>query len=450
MTGLLDLPPEVLREVYDWLRVIEQQAVHGRTYRRWQAAGETPPFTWQFNSNALRPYTQAYRFHHVPISSRGGLLQFATTVARTPVLGAAVRTLEVWISPAQDDEPVPGLPDALVETWRSLSQLKILVVRGFSVALDSLGRAFEQGVALAALESIVVTCARPGWANPYSLDHWGPIVQGAPRLVKLRIELDYTFDEAASVPPVASVAGLPFISNLSALDLPDALSAHQGAIANLANSFQSLTEVALEAETGAVPACIIGALSLPALRALSVSWLYLKRDVAASAVTSLDFRHLSRLEHVNLPSGDCLPRLSLLFPPATCSLVIGCDNSVPIAALARLVTPGTGSHHPNLRHIHIDLPFASDWGSEIEHLGLDDLVARKPVRAQAMGWTEAVSAQGIEDLIRVAGQVGVKLTGTLRAALRFDEAVRLTEARGMSDRENERSGGRALKGDATQ
>ena len=67
-----------------------------------------------------------------------------------------------------------------------------------------------------------------------------------------------------------------------------------------------------------------------------------------------------------------------------------------------------------------------------------------------MGWTEAVSAQGIEDLIRVAEQVGVKLTGTLRAALRFDEAVRLTEARGMSDRENERSGGRALKGDATQ
>ena len=423
MARLLDLPPEVIGKIYDWLRAIEQPT-------RYDV--RNPLYTWQFNSNALRPYTQAYRFRHVVLNNRRALEQFAASVTRSPALGAAVRTLiaVVRIAPGEEGEPIAGLVETLAVMWRSLGGVRFVRIRMFRVGIESLLVAVERGLELPLLEEMEAICTQDDWGdwdNPYDVPTWRTIVEAAPRLANLKIYLSFQGPgpDGLTAPPV--VPGAPFRSNLKQLDVYDYPAAHEPAMTNLINSFPDLRSLVLNSEMQTTQLTTLPLLRLANLRELNWEWLGV--DEGATPIARLDVRHFAALERVTLAVQPCLPSFHFALPPATTRLTVEIDNEVPLAALTSLVTPGSKHFHPNLTHIKLHLPYAYDRGAQIENLSLEEMVENEMDAAFAMDWTEAVSREGLEELIRAAGERGVELTGTCTAALRVEEAARVRAER---------------------
>jgi len=235
MANLLDLPPELLAKIYDWLRLIEDVSR-----------------TWQFNSRALRPYTQSYRFNDVSIHQRRRLEQFARVVVRSPALGAAVRRAVVMIVPPREkdeDQPAVGLEETLVTMWHSLSQVRSVVIRTFRFGLDELLVAIGQGLELAKLESVELLFERDSSTSPYDLERWRTLVEAAPSLREVAIIINYRDDGSDGLAPVAGVPGPAFRSALTAMEVFAFPVPHEPALASLINAFPTLESLVLSSET---------------------------------------------------------------------------------------------------------------------------------------------------------------------------------------------------------
>ena len=416
MVRLLDLPPELIHAIYDWLRLIEHASP--------ELLG-VPRRTWQPTSRALRPYTQAYYFADVHVRRRRQLEQFASAVARSPALGAAVQSLEVRISPRREpdeDKPAVGFEDTLVEMWHSLKLVRSVAIRTLKFGLDELLVAVGQGLALARLEAVSLCVECDGWANLYDLEKWRTLVQAAPNLRYLYLTFDYPEGGLDGLDSAAGTAVPVFRSAVTAMEVYAFPFPHEAALASLINALPDLESLALSPETQTVRLGTVPLLRLANLRELKYRWL--DTDEAVTSIASFDVRHLAALEHVTFSSGPCMPAFYFAFPPATTRLTIEVDNEVPLAALTSLITPGTRHFHPNLRQIKLHLPFSQDFKDELEHLTFEEMVAYEMDTSCEMHWTEAVSRAGLEELIRVAQVRGVELTGNCRAAFRVEEVAK--------------------------
>lgn len=109
MAGLLDLPHDVLANIYDWLRLIEGAVVKTDPPPIEYLFG--PPRTHAFTSHALARYTQGYLYHTVELRDGAAFAKFARTVARSPALGGMVRRLEFGAALSWD---APGRASARV------------------------------------------------------------------------------------------------------------------------------------------------------------------------------------------------------------------------------------------------------------------------------------------------------------------------------------------------
>ncbi len=419
------MPPEVLYNIYDWLRLIEQDAfVEG--YRK---RSDPFPFTYAFNSKALLPYTQAYRYHHTSITSVKNFVGFARHVQRTPAVGPYVRLLRL------SSPPVPGSDatastltiaqrGSLVTAWPCLHQLRTLILEGMEDAVTSFMAAAEGGLKLPMLKTLAIVSAFGDGTSAWDPAKWAKALEAAPRLEVLDIHLvqDEAMDGPVNIPaaPVGSTA--PLATRLRSLTLSGFPASHALAVANLANAFPSVAYLRLYADTVIDQPRIVQALCLPALRSLDYEWL-VEHEMQCEPLRQLDVRHLARLEEFVLSCSVCAPELRLQLPPSTRLIKCPLPSMIPLAALTELVQPGP-LKLPNLAQITLDLPFGNRTPFPTGHTA--DEMAEWKLEEQYYDlpqWTEEVSRAGLTRLLRVARRHGVEVAGTATAAFDFEKAV---------------------------
>jgi len=427
MAQLLDLPAEVLHNIYDWLRLIEFSDKH------WSQTRNAPPgrFSWQFNSNALQPYTQAYRFHTVVISKYTSWQQFALAIQESPWLGGAVRNLvldgtsyRLYMRPSgeQDGVPVGG------DVWERMKQVRSIKIWSFDRGFDGLVGAAEGGLELPFLRSLELGPSFPGGANPYELGTWRTLLDAAPALQQLHVSFNpgELGNPTAWVVPLA--APVPLRTRLAALKVDYPYGTHEPALASFVNAFAHLESLEVGAPNGWHEPRVLGMLSLPKLRRIAFRW-HVREVTAPAALGTIDFRHLSSLEHVIIETNYCAGIFHLHLPPSTSRLTVDRHNNVPLAALVELIMPGSPFHHPTLDHLELNLPYGGSQGAEIQFMTIEELCQLALKEDGLMEWNEDVSEESLEELLRVAEAGGVGVSGNCRAVWKFAEAFKLEEER---------------------
>lgn len=414
MITLLDLSPELLYKVYDWLRLIE--AADTSEARHW--GGSPADSTCAPVSHALQPYTQAYRYHTVKLWDPTSLVLFAAAVARDPELGAAVRSADVSFQYDEGDVPVNW--NTLVGMWGRLGQVQELELRTFQLELETLTAAVKGGLSFPVLRSMEITFIEHGWANPYLLDNWRPLLAAAPKLDKLCICLALPEMPLDSAPPLPAVPGPALDSPLSSLEVLGVGAGHERALAGLIRSFLRLNSLTIESENAAVQPQILGLLAAPELGTLSFSWVSYSDDDSTSPFATIDVRHLQALENFTFTSNMCAPSLEFLLPASVRTVSIGMFGEVPLAALIKLVTPGTRSFTPTLNHLELDLPFQAADIYEESTVEIDGVQTTKRIHnvSMEMKWTDEVSPEALRSLIDATAKQGVQLTGNCHETLR--------------------------------
>jgi len=417
MARLLDMPPEVLYNIYDWLRLIEDRARTGARTRQ-----KAQPRTWQPVCRALRPYTQAYRFHKVTISNHETLAKFAAAVADAPSLGAAGRVVVLDHRYAMDWAPPSEVQELLAEVWMKLGCVRSVMLKKVKGVLDALFAAVEGGMELPLLGSLEVT--KLDCSNPYGLAKWRAFLAAAPKLNKVAISFEPEFVQSFDDPVLPVVPGPAFATRMASLRVTSFPATHELALAAFVNAFPALDELNLSAGTEQIQPQVLSLVQASAARKLGFQW-RTKYGVVDAPLGALDLRRFPLLEEVGFASGPCAPSFRFHLPPRVRRLTIGMSNNVPLDALIALVTPGKPSHAPTLKRIRLDLPFAHAYGSAIEHMTIDEMAELEINDTQTMRWTREVSREKLMDLIVAAEEQGVEVTGTCRVAIDFEQAVML-------------------------
>jgi len=423
MTGLLDLPPEVLHNIYDWLRLIELAAFACGWKRT-----DPFPFTWQFNSRALQPYTEGYRHHRRSFAALDQLVAFSRLVQRSPRIGSYVRELHLGDVLASGGAPAEaGQRAALAALWPAMAGIRVVKLENMPDVVGSLLGAVERGLRLTCLEELAIESGFGGSARAWDLGVWRTVLAATPALRKLSIDLQATFvnimNEGAHEPPALDAApATPLASGVTSLELTGFPASHAPAGAALANAFPQLTALGLSANTQIEQPKILLGLRLPTLRSLSYQWL-VENELRCEPLAALDVRHLPALEEVAIASAICAPSFGFRLPPSVTSLICEVWNTVPLRALVDLIEPGP-AHHPGLRHIKLDLAFGDPYPFPVGH-SEDEMAERKLEERydDLPRWTEEVSRAGLMRLLRMAERYGVEVTGTATAAFDFEKAV---------------------------
>lgn len=379
MAGLLDLPHDVLANIYDWLRLIEGAVGQSDPPPIEHLLG--PPRTHAFNSRALERYTQAYLYHTVHLRSCAAFVRFATTVARAPALGGMVRALEfgaehAWDAPSQ---PSARALAASARMWRSLTRLRTAKIGCMEVAVAGFLAAVSQGVRLPALEALTIQSELEvaGWEGPYDLARWQQVLTAAPALQRLRLsvagrntwETRFRLDQALPARSPATGPARRLRTSVRTLEVVYFRASHEPALARFVNAFIQLERLDVTSHVHGGHPQVLFWLALPALRTLRHSWVA-GAGSAPTPLAALDLRNLSALEGVDCQLGWCTPDFQFLLPPSVSNLVLGPASRVPLDALLALIAPGTPLHHPAIRHLRLDLPFAHDFGAAIDDMTL--------------------------------------------------------------------------------
>jgi len=432
MLHLLDLPPELLHNIYDWLRHIESRD----NERRARRDKPPKPKTTAFISRSLWPYTRVYRLSNVTIRDYASLERFATTVAESSRLGAAVRTATLgvmrnWL------EPGPGTPSeslrvALSKAWPTLTRVESISFVTLESAFDNLMAAVEGGLRLPALETLEVGSTFEAWGNPFALARWRPLFEAAPELKRLSIS--YSVDDLLpdELPALPVVLGPAFATSLRSLEVKHFAGPHEPAVANFVNAFPALRDLSLHCQTDDAQSRIISLLTppIPGPSNLYFYWHAMGYE-QADAFDQLDLRHFTGLTRFTLDSAQCAPNFRFFLPPSLRTLSLGCCSTVPLAALLELVRPGTPSHHLRLAELGLWLPYADYHNAnlpDVSDMTIEEMADLNINHNYAMEWTREVSATALRQLIELTDEEGIFMYGNATAAFDFTVTWELREA----------------------
>ncbi len=428
MVQLLDLPPELLHNIYDWLRLIEARDNAHRARR-----GRTPPRpkTTAFVSRALWPYTRVYQLSSVTAPTYDSLARFAATVAESARLGRAVRTVTLGVIGDWRGSLSDNLGATLATMWPGLTRVESVKVVTLECAFDSLVTAIKGGLKLPALETLEVCSAFETWESPYALTRWRTLLKAAPKLKRLYIEFLVDNIMPDELPSLPVAPGPAFATALQSLELRGFSAPHEPAVANFVNAFPALNQLSLNCLTDYAQSHILSLLAPPAPGPVKLfyRWHAMGTD-QADALDELDLRHFPRLGDFTLDSAQCTPDFRLRLPPSLYTLTLGADSTVPLAALLELIRPGTASHLPGLAELGLWLPYA-DWHNgclpDVADMKIKDMAELDISADYAMEWTDEVPAAELHALLELAEARDMVMFGNATSAFDFVVAWELRE-----------------------
>lgn len=426
MATLTNLPPELLHLIYYHLDQAEQHSAQART--------------WAHVCRALLPFTQAYRWRHVVLTSYAAAQSFVTAVVQSDWLGDLVHSLHLDLfdtDPSLDDtlarleNRTQNSIDNLDSLWPRLTKLCSVKLVNCSQILASLLAVDPCRCQLSSLSCATIVDHFAGNIDePYSVDTYRNLFAAALHLTQLCISISHSTSilsrrNILHLHHATPALGPPSITHLS---LSGYRPSHILSIAAFTNSFPALSSLSLNEFCGSlVFPPVLQLLRQPHLRQLRIG------SVRSSAFNQAQFERLDLagpfpvLEELVLGCGHCLPGFRLHLPPTATKLVFGLDTDVPLTELVELLQPGA-RHLPALRTVQLDsvrgkrgtsvsgprgFPRTEATGSIIFQPHRDWVLPR---------WTEQTTAEGVARLLELAQRQEVSLTGSAIEAIGVERA----------------------------